>query len=1236
MTSVPHHHHYQQQQQQQQQKKKQQQQQQQYLSSDWLLASASLAASSLAATTTTTTSSSTSPFLAAQRPVAVGTFHSNVRASRSNSRSNHHLSSTAKKTMTTVLFQPHVETVTVSDHDDTSSSSSSSSAVASPNNNNNNNDDDDNSSQEDGYDTAVEEEDDIVADNNNDDDDDAIDDDDDHDEEEEEKDHEQEKDNRDDKDSAEVAHFNNNSTKRTTTTTTTSTTAAAATTTSFSSPTTDELQAQMNAVRDRLRLTQVHASTHPWKPVQTETSCRPTGMVLPRTRLSATSNRHHHQHHHRMGYNMYNARRSSNHSNSQTAAAAAAAASALAAPSSASRLATNGRFQWTTTAGTAEATVSSSPFQPMTRPADGPENSPWTADVPARIVSPSPPRTHPVTSSSSSSSSQSPSLLFFQSAPFVSPSMYPDLDDNDRSSYQLRRENDHDDDDENHYSEDCSSCRKGAPTSVSTVELDWFAPRNRDDVPQTAATAAAALSAPTLLERHLTKHSQGKVQPVQTSHSSAPSKQANIHSTSSQRNSNRRRHNQQQAGRNDCDDDDASVSTCFSNILLVSPEFFGEAAPPAVSITQRSATSVTKLNDSMLHPKVTALPLEDEHDNDKPNNNSNNNNNIEQRNVALADMIHPINMSIFNEEHDEAIDHYVPSTRTVRESQLCCFEETSQHDDDDDDEDDDNGNDNNGHGVIVGADQPDLMDDNVSLLSTSNRSMRSTHSTLSRASLKQFRKLFAQKHATNGTDGSEVQSHRTARTSSSFASTAWKKKIRRQHEPAEEEEAAVAASLNNSMLSDLSSSTVEGGPEPSQSVVSGPGKQNQGVTPARQRKPRDRIAYRLGLGRQGMSQQDRAISQQLLPRQPFVELTNQENVAASSVSKNALSSQKNSAVADAILAQEQPHKPRYPACIYVLLLETKRKLFEVCAVDFVPDLTVGDVLAKVRTKATDSALSNQLYVSLMNAMDEPDDVASVELAAPMLPVLHLVPTLAQSSPMSSSSPRLPVLLTAVPEHSTAATCRRITKSLLKNERVKKWLEQTDPFQVPTTTTTKVPVSITATTKKTVSSSQSLPPPSRSLQRVTNNKEQSRIVPQAKKEKIMHADSDTGSVSSLSSCGSQGSRFSVQSMASHRERWSRRFRQQQESRRNSNSSTKSCSSTSTGPSSTQIPAPRANNSASGSTRKMMGKPRVSFLQPKTASFLSRNKTPTRPSSASSKRTEAATLGDFLFQTASLAD
>ena len=171
------------------------------------------------------------------------------------------------------------------------------------------------------------------------------------------------------------------------------------------------------------------------------------------------------------------------------------------------------------------------------------------------------------------------------------------------------------------------------------------------------------------------------------------------------------------------------------------------------------------------------------------------------------------------------------------------------------------------------------------------------------------------------------------------------------------------------------------------------------------RSRRDRVAYQLRKGRKGMSPEERKQSKTYLPTRPNLSLITDD-----------------------------------PTLIRVLLVEPMQKLFEVVVVDTTEETTVGEVLAKARVSATDAALSDQKYVSLCNQQQE--------LAAPMLEV-HLLLTNDYDNDNDDEDydyySNKTTVLAAVPEGYTAGEIRYIQNMLINNPRMKRWLQQDDPF-----------------------------------------------------------------------------------------------------------------------------------------------------------------------------------------------
>lgn len=164
---------------------------------------------------------------------------------------------------------------------------------------------------------------------------------------------------------------------------------------------------------------------------------------------------------------------------------------------------------------------------------------------------------------------------------------------------------------------------------------------------------------------------------------------------------------------------------------------------------------------------------------------------------------------------------------------------------------------------------------------------------------------------------------------------------------------------------------------------------------------RDRLHYKLGSGRKGMTQKDISRSRTFLPADKLIEMK-----------------------------QEQPPKSSPENELYVWLLSPANKVFEVVRVPLESDTTIGDVLGAARAAALDPVLAEQRYVSLCNER--------LELVAPLLPVKFLFDTRISKNKSQS--------LMAVPEGCTALVVREIHKVLTGNRRVRKWLDQKDIFR----------------------------------------------------------------------------------------------------------------------------------------------------------------------------------------------
>jgi hypothetical protein len=204
------------------------------------------------------------------------------------------------------------------------------------------------------------------------------------------------------------------------------------------------------------------------------------------------------------------------------------------------------------------------------------------------------------------------------------------------------------------------------------------------------------------------------------------------------------------------------------------------------------------------------------------------------------------------------------------------------------------------------------------------------------------------------------------------------------------------------------------------------------------------IEYCLSTGKQGMSPHLRRQSRKLLPE----DLTKRMSDEGSSTTtkencQSRLFDNNNEPTRSLHLA------PDFQSTLSILLLECHQKVFEIVAVDHVTaETSVGDVLSRARSQATDPRLSRQTYTSLCNSVNE--------MAAMMLPV-HLMMDLEQSTEKRERKQREPTLkkydrleaarktcddlgrlLVAVPEGSSAEAVREIQKTLWCHPRVQRW------------------------------------------------------------------------------------------------------------------------------------------------------------------------------------------------------
>lgn len=165
----------------------------------------------------------------------------------------------------------------------------------------------------------------------------------------------------------------------------------------------------------------------------------------------------------------------------------------------------------------------------------------------------------------------------------------------------------------------------------------------------------------------------------------------------------------------------------------------------------------------------------------------------------------------------------------------------------------------------------------------------------------------------------------------------------------------------------------------------------------------NRVAYNLSSGKKSMSKTERVYSQSFLPNRPLL------------------------SPADLPVPSRRANVDH--GTLTVLLVEMQSKIFEVVAVDVQRDTTVGDVLAKARSTASDPALSEQKYVSFCYGLQE--------FGAPMLPVKVVI---------DWEKHKTRPLVVAVPAGSTAAAMQSVKRVLWKNPKMRVWWKQQDPFQ----------------------------------------------------------------------------------------------------------------------------------------------------------------------------------------------
>lgn len=170
----------------------------------------------------------------------------------------------------------------------------------------------------------------------------------------------------------------------------------------------------------------------------------------------------------------------------------------------------------------------------------------------------------------------------------------------------------------------------------------------------------------------------------------------------------------------------------------------------------------------------------------------------------------------------------------------------------------------------------------------------------------------------------------------------------------------------------------------------------------------NRIAYHIADGKKSMSKTELMYSKSFLPKE-------QVHNPKGSRFKSSSSTRSSSKAVDR-------------GSLAILLADVKSRIFEVVAIDIQQDTSVGDVLSKARTSATDPALSEQKYISFC--------YGTQEFGAPMLPV-NLV--------IDWEKHKTRPLVVAVPVGSTASEMQSVKRVLWKNPKLRDWWKQDDPF-----------------------------------------------------------------------------------------------------------------------------------------------------------------------------------------------
>lgn len=136
--------------------------------------------------------------------------------------------------------------------------------------------------------------------------------------------------------------------------------------------------------------------------------------------------------------------------------------------------------------------------------------------------------------------------------------------------------------------------------------------------------------------------------------------------------------------------------------------------------------------------------------------------------------------------------------------------------------------------------------------------------------------------------------------------------------------------------------------------------------------------------------------------------------------------------------------------ISILLIEPKRKIFEIVSVDIARGTPIGTVLEKACQKADDVHIRRQTYVGLCNTTEATMDMK--------LPVLKFLPSLNDSSSRQKKKKERFLsedeqmkremerrLLVAVPNKATARECIKIRGLLWKNPKLQTWWHNSAPL-----------------------------------------------------------------------------------------------------------------------------------------------------------------------------------------------